>query len=184
MYLESDAVSSYLAERRRVCGQEIPRTRSGRTLIFAVSALDLLVSGFLYLSLENPGPCRFVESSRFQNMSSIDPVVMPPAHDMFLQVGTKLELPYRDLPESIKLAGAYKRERRRQHGLPPSRTAKRKTAWLSFEPVDCLPNEQSETSNSHRCRWRCICLHRLLLSAFWTNGRSSRGGTWQLRIGH
>lgn len=51
----------------------------------------------LYLALEDTGPRRLVEACGFQNVCRIDPVVVTPTHDMFLEVGSKLEFPHRYL---------------------------------------------------------------------------------------
>lgn len=53
------------------------------TLIFSIATLNLLVLVLLYVSLQNSGSSRFVETSGFQNMGRIDPVIVSPAHDMF-----------------------------------------------------------------------------------------------------
>src|SRR2546421_11081431 len=53
-----------------------------RTLVFAISSLDLLMHAFLYFSFQYPCPCGFVESSNFQDVCGIYPVVRSAPHDM------------------------------------------------------------------------------------------------------
>lgn len=47
----------------------------GQTLIFSITALNLLVFPFLYISLQDPCSLRFVKSSDFQNLRGIKPTV-------------------------------------------------------------------------------------------------------------
>ena len=46
----------------------------------------------LYFALEDPCASRLIEASSLQDMGGIDPIVLSPSHNMFLEVGTKLEL--------------------------------------------------------------------------------------------
>src|SRR5690242_20537804 len=62
----------------------------GSTLIFAIAALDLLMHIFLNVSFENSCSSRLIESSGFEDMCSVDPVVMPPSHYMFFEICAKL----------------------------------------------------------------------------------------------
>jgi len=72
-----------------------------RTLILSVAALDLLMHVLLYLTLEDPGSRRLVEACSLQDVCRVDPVIVAPAHDMFLKVGSELELPHWYLDNSI-----------------------------------------------------------------------------------
>lgn len=69
---------------------------SGRTLEFAVPALDLLVVSLLYVALENACSCWLVKTGGFQDVCGIDPVVGLASHHMlFLPLwADELELPY------------------------------------------------------------------------------------------
>ena len=73
-------------------------------MVFAIAALDLLVDILLDITFEDAGPCGLVEACRFQDVRGIDPVVMPPSHNMFLQICAKLELVHGNLgmPESAE----------------------------------------------------------------------------------
>lgn len=53
------------------------------TLIFSVSPLDFLVYPLLYLPLQYSCPCGLIILGDFEDMGSIDVVVVPPAHHMF-----------------------------------------------------------------------------------------------------
>lgn len=54
------------------------------TLIFAITALHLLMNSLLYLSLQNPGARRFVVIGDLQDVCRIYPVIGSPAHDMIV----------------------------------------------------------------------------------------------------
>jgi len=64
------------------------------TLVFSISTLHLFVYTFLHLTLENPGPARFIVLGDFQDMGSVDPVVCSASHTM---VAFAVEFVYRDL---------------------------------------------------------------------------------------
>ena len=76
-------------------------------LIFAISALDLLMHALLHLAFEDSGPCRFIEAGDLQNVRRIDPVVGPPSHDM---IASNLELIDRDLHSRVSRSSASKNE--------------------------------------------------------------------------
>ena len=67
------------------------------TLIFSVSSLNLLVNVLLHITLQNAGSCGFVEACSFENVCRVDPIVMSPSHNMFLEVLAELVLVYGDL---------------------------------------------------------------------------------------
>lgn len=69
------------------------------TLVFAVTALDLLMNPFLHLTLEDTGSRWLIEPCNFENMCRIDPVIRPPSHNT---VGTDLELIHRDLVNTVR----------------------------------------------------------------------------------
>ena len=69
-------------------------------LVFPISTLDFLVDVFLNLALENSSPGRLVKARSLEDMCRINPVILPPPHNMFLQVLAKLELVYRYLGRS------------------------------------------------------------------------------------
>lgn len=50
----------------------------------------------LYLTLENSCARRFVEACGLQNMCRVDPIVLSPSHNMFLEVITELIFIHRD----------------------------------------------------------------------------------------
>ena len=77
-----------------------------RTLVFAVSSLNLLVYTLLHFSLENPSSGWLVEVRDFQDVCSIDPIVRSTSHDL---ISFAQELVHRDL---IKLSdcAAYAHE--------------------------------------------------------------------------
>jgi hypothetical protein len=52
---------------------------------------------FLNIAFQDPRSSGFVEAGGLENVSRIDPVVMPPSHNMFFEVSAELELIYRDL---------------------------------------------------------------------------------------
>lgn len=66
-------------------------------LVFSITTLNLLMQFLLHLTLQDTSPSRLIETSSFQNVCRIDPVVMATAHDMFLEVGSELELVDGDL---------------------------------------------------------------------------------------
>lgn len=70
-----------------------------RTLEFAITSLDLFMISLLYVALQNPSSCRFVEAGGFQDVRGIDPVVGLAAHYMLSLCiwAYKLELPDRIL---------------------------------------------------------------------------------------
>ena len=74
-------------------------------LIFAISALDLLMDAFLYLPFEDSCSCRFIEACNFQNVSGIDPVVRSASHDM---VGGDLEFIHRHLRSHVSGSSGHK----------------------------------------------------------------------------
>lgn len=74
-----------------------PKHTHTHTLIFAVPSLNLLMNIFLDLTLQYPSTSRLVKARRFQNVRGIDPVIVTSSHDMFLQLISKLKLPYRNL---------------------------------------------------------------------------------------
>jgi hypothetical protein len=69
-------------------------------LVFAITTLDLFVFVLLDLALEYPRPCRLVEPRSLEDVCRIDPVVVPPTHDMLLEVRAELELVNRYLDKS------------------------------------------------------------------------------------
>ena len=71
--------------------------RNKPTLVFAIASLYLLMDILLHLALEYSGASWLIEAGRLENMCGIDPVVLPPAHDMFFEVLAKLELVHRYL---------------------------------------------------------------------------------------
>lgn len=68
----------------------------GRTLEFAVTALDFLMASLLYVALEDACSCRFVKAGGFQDVCGINPIVgLASHHVLFLPLwADKLELPY------------------------------------------------------------------------------------------
>jgi hypothetical protein len=52
------------------------------TLIFAIPSLDLFMHPLLNFPLENPRSRGLVESGKLQDVSSVDPIIRPPSHDM------------------------------------------------------------------------------------------------------
>lgn len=72
-----------------------------RTLVFAVATLDLLVCRLLHIPFEDTSTCWLIETSGFQNMCRIDPIVVPPSHNMLFQIVSKLEFIYRYLPLTV-----------------------------------------------------------------------------------
>jgi hypothetical protein len=62
------------------------------TLVFSITALNLLVSVFLNFALEDTGPGRLIEACSLQDMCRIDPVIVSSAHNMFLEIGAELVL--------------------------------------------------------------------------------------------
>lgn len=71
--------------------------KTERTLVFAIASLNLLVDILLDLSFENARSCGFVKAGSLQDVCRIDPVVMAPAHNMLLEVISKLVLVNWDL---------------------------------------------------------------------------------------
>lgn len=71
------------------------------TLELSVATLNLFVVAFLDVALENAGSGGLVETSSFQDMGGIHPVVGLAAHDMlsFGLGARELELPYWILEE-------------------------------------------------------------------------------------
>ena len=69
-------------------------------LVFSITTLNLLMQFLLHLTLQDTSPSRLIETSSFQNVCRIDPVVMATAHDMFLEVESELELVDGDLRKS------------------------------------------------------------------------------------
>lgn len=63
-----------------------------RTLVFAIAALDLLVHVLLHVSLEDACAGGLVEASGLENVGGIDPVIVPPPHNMLFQIVPELEL--------------------------------------------------------------------------------------------
>ena len=51
-----------------------------RTLVFSITALNLLMDPLLNLSFQNPCPRRLVKVGNLEDMCRIDPVVRAPAH--------------------------------------------------------------------------------------------------------
>lgn len=61
--------------------QEFHELSYGRALVFAISTLDLLVCFLLDFALEDSGSSRLIETSSFQDMGSINPIVTSAAHN-------------------------------------------------------------------------------------------------------
>lgn len=68
-----------------------------RTLVLSVAALNLFVQLFLNLALQDSRSGRLIKPSCFKYVCRIDPIIVPPAHNMLFQVGTELELIHRNL---------------------------------------------------------------------------------------
>lgn len=51
----------------------------------------------LHISFKDSGSGWLIEASGLQDMCCIDPVIVSPAHNMFLQIRTELKLVYRYL---------------------------------------------------------------------------------------
>lgn len=62
------------------------------TLIFAITSLYLLVHVLLHISFQDSRTCGLIKTSSFQDVSRIDPVIMPSSHNMFLQIDSELKL--------------------------------------------------------------------------------------------
>lgn len=72
-----------------------------RTLVFAITALDLLMHAFLYLSFQYPRSGRLVKVCDFQNVRGIDPIIGSAAHYM---VALNEAFVYRNL-SAVRLSG-------------------------------------------------------------------------------
>ena len=80
-----------------LCGGVIAKEREACTLVFSIAPLDLLMCVLLNLALKDPRSSWLVEAGCLQDVRSIDPVVGPPAHNMFLELCAELVLPDWDL---------------------------------------------------------------------------------------
>lgn len=72
---------------------------SARTLVFAITALYLLMYSLLYLPFKDPCSRGLVKSSRLQDMCGIDPIIGSPSHHT---LAIDLEFKYRGL-NSIRI---------------------------------------------------------------------------------
>lgn len=81
--------------------------KSKRTLIFAVTALDLLVELFLNITFQNSRSGRLVKASGLEDMGCVDPVVMSPPHHMLFQICAKLEFINRYLQRAVSTSSGY-----------------------------------------------------------------------------
>ena len=77
--------------------EQISRCPLCYTLIFAISALYLLVHSLLDFSLKNPSSRRLVKIRNFQYVCGIDPVIGPSSHYL---VSIGIEFVYRHLEVS------------------------------------------------------------------------------------
>lgn len=66
-------------------------------MIFSISTLNLFMNVLLHISFKDSGSGWLIEASGLQDMCCIDPVIVSPAHNMFLQIRTELKLVYRYL---------------------------------------------------------------------------------------
>jgi hypothetical protein len=83
---------------------------TARTLIFSISALNLLVNALLDLSLQYPRSRGLVEPSCFQDVGSVNPVIRPAAHD----VNSRTEIEFVDgylARRELVLRSFWKRQR-------------------------------------------------------------------------
>lgn len=67
------------------------------TLVFSISALNLLMDVLLNISLKDSRSSRLVEACSLQDVCRIDPVVVPPSHHMLFEICAELELVHGNL---------------------------------------------------------------------------------------
>lgn len=67
------------------------------TLIFAISTLNFLMDVLLHISFQDSGSRRLVKAGSFQDVSCIDPIIVPSSHNMFFEVASELEFVNGDL---------------------------------------------------------------------------------------
>lgn len=131
------------------------------TLVFSVSSLNLFVNVLLHLAFQDSCPGRLVEAGGFQDVSCVDPVVVAPAHDMFLEIMAELVFPDGDL---------------RCRGQPERSSGSQKSTYTA---IGCAVHTALGRSLGHLARVQAVVgrRSRVLVQGVWmTEARGSDVG--------